>query len=191
MPCGYWELNPGPLQEQKLLLTAESILRIRFLSKLFWLQIHHRSKHNLSSNLLKSSADLWAQWGLLGFDPKCSPPHPIYSNVGNRWKRPRRVQSKAADTRDWFPWLFSQPHFQKVGAGSDLPWSRSPLGEEPHFCKTVKSHYSSATVQQFPKKPLVWRPPWGGSHPPPLCSALTPTASQNSGYREDKIQLTR
>ena len=34
LPCGCWELNPGPLEEQPLLLTSElslPALRVRFL----------------------------------------------------------------------------------------------------------------------------------------------------------------
>jgi hypothetical protein len=27
LPCGYWELNPGPLQEQQMLLNAEPFLQ--------------------------------------------------------------------------------------------------------------------------------------------------------------------
>ena len=31
LPCGYWELNPGPLEEQAVLLTAEPSLQILLL----------------------------------------------------------------------------------------------------------------------------------------------------------------
>jgi hypothetical protein len=34
-PCGYWELNPGPLQEQPVLLTSEPPLQPKVRSLIF------------------------------------------------------------------------------------------------------------------------------------------------------------